>query len=103
MAPDPSMTVFLALTVIGLPVSAVLYMAHRFFRFREKKLEIEARVAAEKAAQYVSGSRELEERVRVLEQIVTDGGAQTAAQIEALREPRRSGTRKTLPAADPAG
>jgi hypothetical protein len=25
----------------------------------------------------------------VLEQIVTDGGAQTAAQIEALREPKR--------------
>ena len=30
---------------------------------------------------------ELEQRVRVLEQIVTDGGAQTAAQIEALRQP----------------
>ena len=33
-----------------------------------------------------SRSNELEERVRVLEQIVTDGGAQTAAQIEALRD-----------------
>ena len=31
---------------------------------------------------------ELEQRMRVVEQIVTDGGAQTAAQIEALREPR---------------
>ena len=41
--------------------------------------------AAEKAAQYASRSHELEERVRVLEQIVTDSGAQTAAQIEALR------------------
>jgi hypothetical protein len=30
--------------------------------------------------------------VRVLEQIVTDGGAQTAAQIEALRAPRLSKT-----------
>jgi len=28
--------------------------------------------------------------VRVLEQIVTDGGIQTAAQIEALRQPRLS-------------
>ena len=38
-------------------------------------------------------SHELEERVRVLEQIVTDGGAQTAAQIEALRGPQpRSAT-----------
>jgi hypothetical protein len=31
---------------------------------------------------------ELEQRVRVLEQIVTDAGAQTANQIEALRERR---------------
>ncbi len=28
----------------------------------------------------------LQERIRVLERIVTDGGVQTAAQIEALRE-----------------
>jgi preprotein translocase subunit YajC len=32
--------------------------------------------------------RDLTERVAVLEQIVTDGGMQTAAQIEAMREPR---------------
>ena len=30
--------------------------------------------------------RELRDRVRVLEQIVTDGGLHTAAQIDALRE-----------------
>jgi hypothetical protein len=56
---------------------------------REKKLEIEAHLAAEKAAQYASHTKELEQRVRVLEQIVTDGGAQTAAQIEALRDHKR--------------
>jgi cob(I)alamin adenosyltransferase len=50
--------------------------------------------AAEKAAQYASRSHELEERVRVLEQIVTDGGAQTAAQIEALRSAPRRVARK---------
>jgi hypothetical protein len=70
-------------------------MAHRFFRFRERKMEIEAQNAAEKAAQYASRSTELEARVRVLEQIVTDGGAQTAAQIEALR------SRPHLPAREP--
>ena len=63
-------------------------LANRFFKFREKKLEVEAMHAAEKAAQYAARSDELEERVRVLEQIVTDRGAETAAQIEALREPR---------------
>jgi hypothetical protein len=63
---------------------------NRFFKFREKKLEVEALAAAEKAAQYASRSTELEQRVRVLEQIVTDRGVETAAQIEALRKPRLS-------------
>ena len=84
---EPTM-VMIALIVIGLPVSTLLYMAHRFFRFREKKLEIDAINAAEKAAQYAAHTNELEQRVRVLEQIVTDRGAETAAQIEALRKPR---------------
>jgi NADH:ubiquinone oxidoreductase subunit D len=77
--------VFIALIVIGLPVMLLMIIANRWFRLRERKLEVEAGNAAEKAAQYASRSGELEQRVRVLEQIVTDGGAQTAAQIEALR------------------
>ncbi|MFL6729813.1 MAG: hypothetical protein ACJ8E3_02715 [Sphingomicrobium sp.] len=81
--------VLVALIVIGLPVVTVLWMGHRFFKFREKKLEVEALAAAEKAAQYASRSSELEQRVRVLEQIVTDRGVETAAQIEALRKPAR--------------
>ena len=81
--------VFIALIVIGLPVMTLMLIANRYFRLREKKLEVEASLAAEKAAQYASRSNELEQRVRVLEQIVTDGGAQTAAQIEALRDHKR--------------
>ena len=81
--------VFIALIVIGLPVMLLMIIANRFFRLREKKLEVEASLAAEKAAQYASRSMELEQRVRVLEQIVTDTGAQTAGQIEALREFQR--------------
>lgn len=79
--------VMLALVVIGLPTLMLMTAFNRFFKYREKKLEVEALHAAEKAAQYAARSSELEERVRVLEQIVTDSGAQTAAQIEALREP----------------
>ena len=48
-------------------------------------------LAAEKTAQYAAHTERLEARVRVLEQIVTDGGVQTAAQIEALRPARLSG------------
>jgi hypothetical protein len=79
-------SIMLAFIIIGLPTMMLMLIANRFFKFREKKLEVEALNAAEKAAQYASRSHELEERVRVLEQIVTDGGAQTAAQIEALRK-----------------
>lgn len=44
---------------------------------------------AERAAQYASKVQLLEDRVRVLERIVTDGGYDVATQIEALRDQRR--------------
>ena len=78
----------LLIVVVGF-AALVMYLARRFFALREKQLEVDARLAAEKAAQYAASNAQLEARVRVLEQIVTDGGAQTAAQIEALREPTR--------------
>ena len=78
--------VFIAFFVIGLPILFLTYMARRFFTFREKQLEAETSLAAEKAAQYAASNAELEARVRVLEKIVTDRGTETAAQIEALRE-----------------
>jgi hypothetical protein len=81
--------VFIALIVIGLPIMLLMIIANRYFRLREKKLEVEATMAAEKAAQYASRSKELEQRVRVLEQIATDRGAETASQIEALRDHKR--------------
>jgi len=79
----------------------IIYPAKRFFSLREKQLEVDARLAAEKAAQYAVNNAELEQRVRVLEQIVTDSGAQTAAQIEALREQKQvtgRSARRGLPA-----
>ena len=95
--------VMVALIVIGLPTIMLTLAFNRFFKFREKQLEVEAMKAAEKAAQYASRSMELEERVRVLEQIATDGGAQTAAQIEALRDaPKPRHRNRALAAEDDA-
>lgn len=56
-----------------------------WLRMKEKQIDKQSELAAEKAAQYASHTAELEQRVRVLEQIVTDRGFDTAAQIEALR------------------
>ena len=95
--------VFIALIVIGLPVIFLMVLANRFFKYREKQLEVETMKAAEKAAQYASRSSELEQRVRVLEQIVTDSGAQTAAQIEALRHAPGSARRERVPSGDSSG
>ena len=81
--------VFIAFIVIGLPVILLIYMARGYFRYKEKQLEAETTLAAEKAAQYAASNAQLEARVRVLEQIVTDAGVQTAAQIEALRDQAR--------------
>jgi energy-converting hydrogenase Eha subunit H len=88
------------MTVFLIPAAVIVYIANRIFRLRERKLEIEAMNAAEKAAQYASRTSQIEERLRVVEQIVTDGGVQTAAQIEALRQPPRSGRKRVAAAKD---
>jgi len=62
-----------------------------WLRLKERQMEAQTSLAAEKSAQYASHVERLEARVRVLEQIATDGGVQTAAQIEALRSPRLTG------------
>ena len=85
MGPGEAM---IALIVIGLPVMALTFLFSRWFKLKEKRLELGANLAAEKAAQSADTNADLEARVRVLEKIVTDGGLETAAQIEALRTPR---------------
>jgi hypothetical protein len=57
-------------------------------KHQRRMAEMQMGVAAEKAALYAAHNRELEERVRVLERIVTDKGYDVATQIEALRDVR---------------
>ena len=59
-----------------------------WLKIKERQIGAQTNLAAEKSAQYASHVERLEARVRVLEQIVTDKGFDTAAQIEALRAPR---------------
>ena len=58
-------------------------------KLEEKKITATAEGSAEKAAQYASHVKELEQRVQVLERIVTDRGYDIATQIEALRDTKR--------------
>ena len=53
---------------------------------QSRKLELGASMAAEKAAQYAAQTERLEQRVRVLERIVTDRGMDLSDEIERLRD-----------------
>jgi ABC-type phosphate transport system auxiliary subunit len=57
-----------------------------WLKLKERQLEIQSKVTAEKAAQYAAHTDRLEQRVRVLERIVTDKGIAIADQIEDLRD-----------------
>lgn len=94
MQPNDVLALFIVLLV---PTVLLIYVFRRWFSYREKQLEVQARSTAERAAEYAASNKELEQRVRVLEQIVTDSGAQTAAQIEALRADRRLQQAEPLP------
>ena len=74
--------------VVGIPVifGVIDSMQKRRIKLRERELELLGTQTAEKAAQYAAHNERLEQRVRVLEKIVTDRGTETAAQIEALRD-----------------
>jgi hypothetical protein len=60
-----------------------------WLRVKERQIEAQTGLAAEKSAQYAAHVERLEARLRVLEQIATDRGAETASQIEALRDHAR--------------
>lgn len=57
-------------------------------KLEEKKIEATASQSAEKAAQYATQIQQMNERIQVLERIVTDRGYDVATQIEALRDIR---------------
>jgi hypothetical protein len=60
-----------------------------WLKIKEKQIDAQTSLAAEKSAQYAAHVERLEARLRVVEQIVTDRGAETASQIEALRDKPR--------------
>ena len=82
---------------VFIPLAAIGIAPFRMWlRIKEKQISAQSDLAAEKSAQYAQHMERFEARLRVLEQIVTDSGVQTAAQIEALRDQAR------IPQADKA-
>ena len=70
-----------------IPIVAILMVPLRqWLKIKEREVEAMGRNTAEKAAQYAAHSERLEQRVRVLERIVTDKGIDVADEIERLRD-----------------
>ncbi|WP_260924047.1 hypothetical protein [Novosphingobium sp. 9] len=86
---DPDLLV--PIFALSIPIVAI------WTRHQRRMAEIQANTTAEKAALYATSNAQLEERVRILERIITDNGYDTALQIEALRDKREVET-----ARDPA-
>ena len=80
----------LLIPIIALSIPIVAIWTKHQAKIEEMRLLASQERNSESAAQHASHTRELEERVRVLERIITDRGFDVATQIEALRDNRSS-------------
>lgn len=72
---------------LSIPIVAILAgVFTKWMKLKERQLEAQTQLTAEKTAQYAAHTERLEERMRVIERIVTDKGIDLADEIEALRE-----------------
>jgi hypothetical protein len=76
---------------IGCGIVAIVFgvasdMFKRWLKHKEAMTQVIASQTAEQAAQYAAHVERLEQRVRVLERIVTDRGIEVADEIEKLRD-----------------
>ena len=76
--------------ILALSIPIVAILSATVFRpwldLKKRQMELEAQMTAEKAAQYAAHTERLEQRMRVLERIVTDKGIDLSDEIERLRD-----------------
>ncbi|UAK26011.1 hypothetical protein [Sphingomonas nostoxanthinifaciens] len=75
--------------IIGVSIPVVALLRRPFcswLALKERRMEMEAGMAAEKAAQYAAKTERLEQRVAVLERILTDRSLHLGDEIERLRD-----------------
>lgn len=78
---------FIPILALMIPIIAIgSRTVTRMVELKEKQLQVQTSMTAEKAAQYASHVERLEQRVRVLERIITDKGVALSDEIEQLRD-----------------
>lgn len=81
------MTNLFAFTALSIPILGIIgWVLTDWFRLREKQVQALSSETAEKAAQYVAKTERLEQRVAVLERILTDRSTVLAEEIDRLRD-----------------
>ena len=81
------MNVAFAFLTLSIPILGILgWVVTDWLRFKEKHIGAISAETAEKAAQYVAKTERLEQRVAVLERILTDRSAVLAEEIDRLRD-----------------
>ena len=85
---DGPIIFMLAIICVGLPVTLGIgsEMFKSWLRHKETMATALNAQTAEKAAQYAAHNERLEQRVRVLERIVTDRGIELSNEIDLLRD-----------------
>ena len=83
------MNIGVLIPIIALMIPIIAIWTKHQQKLAQMNIKSTAQATAEKAAQYAGRVHDLEDRVRVLERIVTDKGYDIATQIEALRDQRR--------------
>ena len=85
-----NIAILIPILALLIPIVAILAgtLGKPWLALKERQMELDAKMVAEKAAQYAAHNEQLEQRVRVLERIVTDKGVDLSDQIERLRDER---------------
>ena len=78
---------FIPILALLIPIIAIgSRTVTRMVELKEKQLQVQTSMTAEKAAQYAAHVERLEQRVRVLERIITDKGVALSDEIDQLRD-----------------
>jgi hypothetical protein len=86
MHPD---TIFVLIPLLAIITGGCIAIAAIRARMERQKLIFQAKIAESSGGETAAALRKLEDRVRVLERIVTDGKTNLAHEIDQLRDPPR--------------
>ena len=81
--------IFALIPILGMMIPIVAIISRtvtKMIALKEKQLQVQTSMTAEKSAQYAAHTERLEARVRVLERIATDKGVDLSDEIERLRD-----------------